>query len=534
MLCALLLLVAARPSEAITLRYAVVIGNDRSGAAPLPPLAHAEREAGRLAGALRKYAAFVPSRLILLEGPTRAGVKSAVERLARRKARDLKSLPGANTLFGLFFTGHGLEGQVLLRDAPLTGADIGTLFRRMDADFSLGVFDACYSGSLEAGVLGKGGITPLPGLDLFDTLPTDVLTAKGSMWFVSSGPRQLSFEDAKLGGVFTHFFIRALRHASRDGPGITLDRIWDYAQSRTVRFTAARRLVQKPRMVTQVSGEAFPTFSFPIPRSARLTFGRGVAGSFVLSYAAGSLVHVIDKPPNTRKTVAVYPGEARLLRMDKGRAAAERTLTLGPDPITIRSLSDRAPPAGPMGRSNQSLWRRKGAFGAQTLHASVLADAPSVHLGLGYAVAPLSARLLTARHIGGLVVRFDRGGLTATARLAYGYARQDFDAWGFTLHALVGDARAGWAWNLGPVRLGVGAGLEVDGLWQSFRDESTRRTWGIQPAAHLSVIVPSTAAVKAAITVSGGARYAPGVAILDDAGWAPALSVSLDLLVGLL
>ena len=61
-------------------------------------------------------------------------------------------------------------------------------------------------------------------------LPSEVLSANGSIWYVSSGSGQPSYEDDQLGGVFTHFFIEALEKAEQDGPGITLERIWQYVR----------------------------------------------------------------------------------------------------------------------------------------------------------------------------------------------------------------------------------------------------------------------------------------------------------------
>src|SRR6185503_17838489 len=93
------------------------------------------------------------------------------------------------------------------------------------------------------------GVRPTPGLNIFRELPEDNLAAEGSMWFVSSAPTEASYEDTELGGVFTHYFIEALEHADSYGPGITVDGIWRYASTNTVRYTTSKDRKQTPQEV---------------------------------------------------------------------------------------------------------------------------------------------------------------------------------------------------------------------------------------------------------------------------------------------
>ncbi len=92
------LLSAAPPTFAMTLRYALIIGNDYSEESELPALRHAERDARRVADALRRYAGVTPERSVVLTGPTRASVAAAARHLAARRAEDAAQLPGARTM----------------------------------------------------------------------------------------------------------------------------------------------------------------------------------------------------------------------------------------------------------------------------------------------------------------------------------------------------------------------------------------------------------------------------------------------------
>src|SRR5262245_8092213 len=117
-LCSLL---AASPAHAVTFRYAAVIGIDvgvdpESG--PLPSLSHAEAEASQLHAKLLECCNFDPSptRTLLLLRPTRTGLRDAIHRLKLQIEEDRRNYGEIDTMFALFFTGHGLDGRVLLAD----------------------------------------------------------------------------------------------------------------------------------------------------------------------------------------------------------------------------------------------------------------------------------------------------------------------------------------------------------------------------------------------------------------------------------
>ncbi|MCP4675520.1 MAG: caspase family protein, partial [Deltaproteobacteria bacterium] len=139
-------------ASAMTIRYALVLGNnvgvDADGKQPFPPLKHAEKEAQILKERLVGLSNFDESnaRTRLLAGATRKQLKAAVHSLVRQKKKDQQLLGKVDTMFLFYFTGHGLQERLLLQDGPISADELGELFNSMGADFSVGVFDACYSG----------------------------------------------------------------------------------------------------------------------------------------------------------------------------------------------------------------------------------------------------------------------------------------------------------------------------------------------------------------------------------------------------
>jgi len=520
----LLVVLAAPWARGVTVRYAVVVGCnrgvDRDGTQPFPPLVHAQHEAHRLRQRLVRVANFDPSaeRTVLLQGATRASLEEAFSTVARARQEDLRRLGPARTLFLFFFTGHGLQGRILLEDGPVTAAELGSMIKRVGADFTVGAFDACYAGSLDPDTLHEKGVGENPGLDLFRELPEEVLTAEGSVWFVSSGPGQASYEDERLGGVFTHYFIEALDQAERDGPGITLDRIWHYVRQNTTAYTLERNRRQVPQQyVARLHASGPLYFSFPLERSATLVLGESVRGRYLLSYADGQLAEMVSKRAGERTALSVYPGEARLVKLERGGEVQSRTLDLTPGGrIEVLGAADPAPASG-LGQSTVSLW--EDGTGEGLVRAAVVEPGTSLLLGAGYEAGLGSPDALDPRHLALVRARVDHGGLVAEAALGYGADGRDHASWGYTLHALAAEAHAGWAFDLGPTRLATGAGLGVGRLWQEFESGQSRSGWALRPHAVVSVVFPAGGRLAVEALLRGGAARVPGAAAGSDARW---------------
>jgi len=513
----------ATPAAAVTLRYALIVGNNRGfdAAEPLPALTHAESEARRLRDQLVELSNFSPSpeRTVLLLGATRHQLRKAVETLAKVRARDVSALGQADTVFAFFFTGHGLRGRLLLDDGAIGGEELGGMFRQMNADFTMAMVDACYSGSLDPELLKQKGIEPTPGLNLFRELPEEVLSAKGSVFFVSSGPDQPSYEDETLGGVFTHFFIEGLGKAERDGPGITLERIWDYAREHTVEYTAARKRRQTPQQwIASLQSKGPMYFSFPLERSASLVLAPALAGTFVLSYAGSGHTEVIEKRSGLARELAVFPGRARLMIVEGGALLAQDELALETRAtVLVRSNLDPVPRAG-LGQTKQQLWEK--GFAGEQVEALRLSRAPTLLAGAGYALGGYQAGVLAPVHTPYVAARLDYGRLSAVLGLGLGIREEQFPSWRYRVHTGLGELQVGPAFELGPVRIGARALIGAGPTLQRFEDGKEREAWLLQPGASLGALVP-IGPMYLELAARGGALYTLGAGAEASRLWRP-------------
>ncbi|MEN0005540.1 MAG: caspase family protein [Bacteroidota bacterium] len=150
---------------------------------------------------------------------------------------------GANDLVLLYFSGHGLKGAFLPFDFDgyqnkLEHSEINRILRTSKAKYKLCVADACHSGSL---VSNRSG-------DLSGTLDgyyNAIAKARsGTALIMSSKSNETSLESSGLRqGVFSHFFIRALKgEADRDGNrAITVQELFDFVKLNVRTYTRNRQ-----------------------------------------------------------------------------------------------------------------------------------------------------------------------------------------------------------------------------------------------------------------------------------------------------
>ncbi len=154
-------------------RYALIIGNNRGNtpsSVTLPDLEHAEAEARKVRDRLIDIGNFSQNQVALVTGKDREQILKAAKKLANRHKKDRKKLGSVPTLFLFYYTGHGLEGKLLTSGDPLNGEDLGNIFEEFDATFTVGVFDACFSGNLDLKRLRSKGIRVLHGFNVFEQL----------------------------------------------------------------------------------------------------------------------------------------------------------------------------------------------------------------------------------------------------------------------------------------------------------------------------------------------------------------------------
>jgi hypothetical protein len=170
-----------------------------------------------------------------------------------------------------------------------------------------------------------------------------------------------------------------------------------------------------------------------------------------------------------------------------------------------------------LGQTSQELWEK--GFGTQILTATVVRPGTSVLVGAGYEHGFVPDGLMLPQHLFSLGLRLDRSGLTAGARLGYGTTRQEFEAWAFQAHALLGEMRAGYGWDLGRMRMTAGAFVGLARLWQEYDDGQTRTGWLFRPGVTLGLLYPTDGRVAVEFLLDTGLCLAPGAGAESDNLW---------------
>lgn len=535
-----LLLCCLWPLQALAaspVRYALVVGNNYGQTPPgvqLPELKHAQDEARRVRDQLVALGNFDPSpkRTVLLLGASREQVLAGARAIALQHKADRAALGEVPTLFAFFFTGHGLERQLLTSTDPLTGADLAALFSDVGATFTVGVFDACFSGSLDLKSLTAKGLALTPGFNAFGALPQELIDAQGTMWFASSRPDQVSYEDERLGGVFTHFFVEAMERAPATGVGITLEDVWEYARAHTQSYTSAAARPQTPqKLVRNLTSTGPLFFSFPARRSATLAFEEAVAGRFLLRYDTGQFSEVVTKAAGAALQVPVYPDELVLERLDGG--GRQRVRLAAAETVWVRASTDWSGAAHSLGAKHVALSAKGTRLDGLVLTHEESGWSGLVDLGYRLAVGPRFGSTPTHGLKAGL--RVDRG--LWLARLSYGYGRefQSLPAWSYTLERHGGELGLGAAWTLGSFRLGPILSGRVGEAMVGYGDgqERSSTSWG--GALDLCVLWrPPQRVLPLYVTAEAGVQveWARPVAPIDAeraATLAPEVSIGLAL-----
>ncbi len=473
-------------AENSNVRYAIIVGNN-AVSTKIPGgerLLHAEREARQLYRRLIDFGHFSPQRTILLTGTTRMQILAAAKHLGAQRRKDRKELGSLQTLFAFFYTGHGVEGELITNGKPLTGRDLASIFRTVDASLTVGFFDACYAGSLNP--LRAKGVLSTPGFNPITALPDEILNAEGTMWFASSQPNQVSYEDAHLGSLFTHFFIKSFTKAQRDGVGITLENMWEFARKRTVAHAQRYGRHQTPeKLVRHLRSQGPLYFSFPRQRKARLRFGTDVSGTFVLRHKRGGLVERIVKKKGVPLEVQTFVGPARLSRITSDSQSAQPPKMLNLTASSVVEISAKDPfPTSPV----QTPIRSKGDV-SKRFRPTRFAD-QTWSMSAGYRFMDTHPTALGASHIIEAGASMRREVVTLGASLSYGLKRGSFDVWSYDLDEIGIGALAGLGRPLSFAHFELMGEARL--LWHrtTYGDDTDRSTLGAQFSAHLRALVP--------------------------------------------
>ena len=524
-------------------RYALVIGNNigrtADAASELVPLRHAERDARELATLLATYGQFDASRVVVVTHGDRAAILEAAQRLIEIRKRD-RALGEVSSLFALFYSGHGLRGKLLTPGEPLSGVDLGRIFQEMDADFSLGFFDACDAGALQA----KGARYTGPANPLAE-LPEEVLRAEGAIWLVSSKAAQVSYEDPALGGVFTHFFKRAFLEAETDRVGISLERMWEYTSQATHTHVERHGLDQTPqKQIEKLRLEGPIYFSFPKPRAARLRLAPETHGTFILRYPGSALVERVVKAKGAPLTVAVPSGPLRIrypTRTTEDKTIWQATIAEG----ETLFITKGEPPtkAHVPGFSRRRLVGKGEEMG---MVLETLRPSTEISLALDYSYHPTVEHLVGLQHSLGLGADGASGRWTYGGRLRYGFgsrARPEVEQ-----HSLGLGVEAGYGLVTDGIRLDAVCGVSADSVrvhYNSGHTDARARGAILADAdrnAHGFTFRPGLRAwwalelpVQLFVRLGVSTRNAPGMAVGDNRRyWSTGLDGSVGVLWPLL
>jgi hypothetical protein len=127
----------------------------------------------------------------------------------------------------------------------------------------------------------------------------------------------------------------------------------------------------------------------------------------------------------------------------------------------------------------------------------------------------------------GLALRLERGAFSSGMRLGYGRGDESFESWSYGLDSLVTELHAGYGWDLGALRLTIGAGVSVGRLWQVFDDETSRTAWMFYPAGRLGLMLPTRAGLSFELTLDAGTARLAGAGRATGYHWLPRGGVGL-------
>lgn len=435
----------AQPPPITPTRFALVIGANQGEPGEVE-LRYAERDAARFADVLTRFGGVAEQDLVLLKGRGADRVQAAFADLGARITA--RRVPGADSVLFVYYSGHADAEALHLGRSRFELTRLRAQAQAAGAQVTVLVVDACRSGALTR----VKGATPAESFEM----RADSQDSQGMVTLTSSALGEDAQEsDLLQGGVFSHHLVTGLLGAadvSQDRQ-VTLPEAWHYARRETLRTTSRAPFVQHPTYDLQLRGkeDLVLTRLGEGAQLGRLRLPR--AGAWLLlPLDRGELVELSAQVDTE---VLVVPGRYLLrLRSDEEIWEGEVDV-VGDEHILIDPGQLRAVPYGRT--------VRKGLGSAQAAWGPLVA---------GEVTGPLrSGQSLGLR--AGVGGRLDTSALSLELRLVYGQAEADNEVLTLGQQSLGLDATALRLFDLGPVALGLGVRLGVEGVQQRF--ETTGR-----------------------------------------------------------
>jgi len=311
-------LLAAAPAGAAQ-RFAVIAGNDEGGQGRAR-LWFAEKDADRVAAAVRELGDFSEKNVIVLRGKSADEVRAAVAAL---DARILQAKAGGErTLLFFYYSGHAGASGLELGSSRLKFDELRALISASGADTKVAIVDACDAGRLTQ----TKGASFANTVDF--TLPTDQV--EGTAFIASSAAGEAAQESAAIGGsFFTHHFELGLRGAAdADGDGqVTLAEAFRYTSVRTTSGTSATEAgPQHPTYDIRMSGRGDVILADLRRAEATLRLPPDVRATFILRGPKNLLAEIPGSPETL--ALALPAGHYTVeRRAPEGYASTELTLS---------------------------------------------------------------------------------------------------------------------------------------------------------------------------------------------------------------
>lgn len=527
---ALLLVGSARAS---TMRYALIVGTnvgvDARGTAEVP-LRHAEREALAVRDALVAHSGFDAQgpRTLVLTRPSRAELLGAVAELRAVIAADNRDYPAHDVLFLLYYSGHGAEKSLLLRDGVLPATVLNSAVATLGAKVRVLIFDACHSASLDNGRAVAKGVVREPGFALSRALPEDDLNAAGAVWLAASAGD--AYEDPDRGSFFSRAFVESLTKARHDGVGITIEAIGEYVRRRTIEL--ARRafdVEQVPVIRYDISTSGPLRLAWQPQSSATLVIGGGLSGTLGIRYDDGGQSS-LHKVAGEVVEQAVNPGHIRVLQLGGGPPRLIHDLTLAPGGRAVIGVREAAAPALSFGRSMFAA-TRKGADDFEpagvNATAAVERDATTVFVGAELHWAGGADHVLAPPWIVSAVARLERGPWLARFGVGVGVDGGEFPSWSYDAKALLGSLQLGYGLDVWRLRLSPFVAFSGGQVWQSFGDGASRRARVVSVTGGVTAALEVARGVAVELSLDAGARESAGLAQGSTYRWTAAWGVAI-------
>ncbi|HYH95379.1 caspase family protein [Hyalangium sp.] len=306
----LLALLVPRDGWAIK-RFALLVGAN-TGWEQDRTLRYAEDDARNLGAVLSELGGFAPGDRVFLSSPTTERLLAELHSLQQR----LREEPAQETLFLFYYSGHADARYLHLAGAPLSFENLYQRLRKMGAGVTLGILDACQSGSI---LKVKGG----RAAPAFRITVQNEGEVRGTVILTSSGADELSQEARALSGsFFTQHLVSGLRGAADENGDlqISLDEAYRHSATRTLLDTAGT-----------LAGEQRPGFRYELKGHGNLYLTRlegpvgfllfppGSPRCFVTDTDERRLVAEVGARKEAGQRLGIPPGAYRLKCVDGGK-----------------------------------------------------------------------------------------------------------------------------------------------------------------------------------------------------------------------